>query len=90
MTVSKADVEKAIWEAKAGSYQNQESEFTIPASKLDKIVTIPLGFQPAGISLMELGGGGDQIAIADYLVTNNLDEAALIVQLDQVLTDVLG
>lgn len=33
---------------------------------------------------------GGPIAIADYLVTNNQDEAALTTQLDRVLTDVLG
>ncbi|OGF14845.1 hypothetical protein A3G56_02130 [Candidatus Falkowbacteria bacterium RIFCSPLOWO2_12_FULL_45_10] len=60
------DVEEAIWRAKAESYQNQESEVTIPKSKLDEIVTIPLGFQPAGISSRQLSDNVDQIAIADY------------------------
>ncbi|PIR91997.1 hypothetical protein COU01_04185 [Candidatus Falkowbacteria bacterium CG10_big_fil_rev_8_21_14_0_10_44_15] len=60
------NVEEAIWRAKAESYVNQESEFTIPTSKLDQIVTIPLGFQPAGISSQQLDDGSAQIAIADY------------------------
>lgn len=39
--------------------------------------------------IVNLNKGGP-IAMADYLVTNNLDETALITQLDQVLTDVIG
>jgi len=61
--------------------------------RLEKRTVRPLSREEARArdvaEIKNLNKGGP-IAIADYLVTNNLDEAALIVQLDQVLTDVLG
>lgn len=48
------------------SYAGQSNEAIIPASDLDGIVEIPLGFQPAGIAAKNLHDGTTKIAVAAY------------------------
>lgn len=52
-------------EAMKKSYTSQEGGITIPATEVENIVTIPLGFQPLGIASQYLNGK-DRIAIAAY------------------------
>lgn len=53
--------------AMAKSYSNQEGGVTIPVDQLGRIVEIPMGFQPVGVSSRPSPDGvGDDVLIAAY------------------------